>query len=733
MKKVLFYAVLLLAFTLNTYASDKIRIINSGENEHLLNMLENTYWVKKGNTSDKKVYVFCAIGCSRCQKFETTMKSYKDKGEDVEFRVLYTGDVSLDTEDQQLRERMLDYNSDVLAYINTYVGELPNSWMTPIAIIPAEEGILYTAVEVFNEDEFTYESFKTLKNRIIPTKNKKYQEVSNYIEGGIIISQGKLPVNKYVNSGGSKVVYTYPSENSAAYTVKGGKYTLDSNYVMPFEGVVLSERPEWIKVALESNNLYGYLKDPIFAEAVSQEYEMVRPAEKQYAAKIRTEIKRLPSMKTKTIHVLNPGFQFPQVALLQRNGRTQWIKVELNKDYYGYINVGADSGAGKDYYGNSTGIVKDSSRPRETERIAQIEQGSSRPRETERIAKKKKRKSLFGGISKVFKFKINGKEVDLAEKLGLKEKQGPDSGNPPVQSQRRVDSRYPPTQSQQRVDSWNSSSKGVTAPNNVAVKREIAKRVAGRGPIGPDVTGLRIGMTPDDVRAIFKARGFRAPNEVFKGSLAGKSSDGKFSATLKEKSLESMLGDQIYKTKDEMITVNFTPDPPGYERVMTITRIISQPRGGPTFDSFDRTVIEKYGTPTYSKTQKSSRTNSISSKRYFWVFDSNGSLQRPYLFQESDYDICGGNYTVIGRRGIYAESMDSIQRMHDKVSPQCGNINIQMYVSVRNMLVNNYSTYMQGYDEFFRSALAARARANTYAESEYNKTIKSGEMVTPDL
>lgn len=124
---------------------------------------------------------------------------------------------------------------------------------------------------------------------------------------------------------------------------------------------------------------------------------------------------------------------------------------------------------------------------------------------------------------------------------------------------------------------------------------------------GPDVTGLRIGMTPDQTRPIIKSRvlisdslqksytekmaalGFNVPAQGVSGAVP----NGKYLNAL------TVDGGSDVITRHQLAVV-FAPVP-GHEEIVSVRREVVFPADKkPNYDVFEKTLTEKYGTPTLS-------------------------------------------------------------------------------------------------------------------------------------
>jgi len=167
------------------------------------------------------------------------------------------------------------------------------------------------------------------------------------------------------------------------------------------------------------------------------------------------------------------------------------------------------------------------------------------------------------------------------------------------------------------------------SPRGVAVMVLVALAVAAfttprhaaaaGGMTGPDILGIRVGMTSEEALAILKARAPKETWQTFSAQLTFQDSrfqsvklpNGTFRGAVKNRSADS---------SGNMYIVYLTPTP-GKERVAAVTRYqgfnqYTQER--PLFDSLVAGLIEKYGKPTLNQSQKGGYA------RLIWAFDAGG-------------------------------------------------------------------------------------------------------------
>jgi len=136
---------------------------------------------------------------------------------------------------------------------------------------------------------------------------------------------------------------------------------------------------------------------------------------------------------------------------------------------------------------------------------------------------------------------------------------------------------------------------------------------------GPDLLGIRIGMTTEEALAILKARAPKESWQTYSAQLTFQ--DSRFqSVKLPNGTFRGALKNTSADSSGNMYIVYLTPTP-GKERVAAVTRYqgfnqYTQER--PLFDSLVAGLIEKYGKPTLNQSQKGGYA------RLVWAFDAAG-------------------------------------------------------------------------------------------------------------
>lgn len=308
-----------------------------------------------------------------------------------------------------------------------------------------------------------------------------------------------------------------------------------------------------------------------------------------------------------------------------------------------------------------------------------------------------------------FEIKVNGKSVDLFKKSGEDKEKSAKSNN-------------------------TSSKPGALKED--ASSQSGPERVFGKGPVGPDVIGLKIGMTPNDARNNIKTKGLkiRKNGEEFFG-LLGISSDGNTMWLPNVKYLKKISALKEVKEghQEEILRIYFSPSESGNERIMGVHRASKLGEGNrPTIDAFENTIFEKYGKPIHAKKKAGTYGNQ---RHYFWIYDSNGNAKTED-FAPSLYQLCvkEGVLHEDALNDIYSEKLlNSLQEFSNKFPTACGNISLQIILGMEGNIVTNHTTSLQGYDEWLGSSLSAKKFANEAAEKNYREKIKKGESIKPDI
>jgi hypothetical protein len=118
-----------------------------------------------------------------------------------------------------------------------------------------------------------------------------------------------------------------------------------------------------------------------------------------------------------------------------------------------------------------------------------------------------------------------------------------------------------------------------------------------------DISGVRLGMSADEVRTVLRSKHLRDHNEwseslSYRDAETGKTqpvANGRFINVIAASSAASAAGDGNYETNGESFEVMFTPVP-GHERVMAIVHTVGYSTADAVHESaLEEGLIEKYG------------------------------------------------------------------------------------------------------------------------------------------
>jgi hypothetical protein len=271
----------------------------------------------------------------------------------------------------------------------------------------------------------------------------------------------------------------------------------------------------------------------------------------------------------------------------------------------------------------------------------------------------------------------------------------------------------------------NSANPAAAAPTSDSGSTSIGSAAS-----GPDVIGLRIGMSPDEARAIFKSRvltsdamrkGYKELSSTLAWKVPGRGiqmpvSNGNY-----------IQGFTANGSHDDQSVHNFTvwfSAVPGQEKLLSLSRsddLLGSKK--PTLGAFEKTLFEKYGTPTY-------RYEPDRSGGYYfmWNYDSNGKLHNPGFTK--DLNSCN--------QPITAGWMWNDQEFEQQ-SVRCGAIFLIVnmgfdgtYVG-RETLIRNYKVRMEGFDMAMRENKISRAIINKEQAAASEAAIKKGQQQKPEF
>jgi hypothetical protein len=183
-------------------------------------------------------------------------------------------------------------------------------------------------------------------------------------------------------------------------------------------------------------------------------------------------------------------------------------------------------------------------------------------------------------------------------------------------------------------------------PEGNAAVTQSGKASVVSGGTGPDVLGLRIGMSPEETRAVFKSRGWASDGyrEVF-GELQFSLSGGYPQAIPNSKYLALIDGLPIDPSNELRLNVEFGPTP-AQEGIVLVNRYQGfPPSSKPTLDTFEKALVEKYGTPTDEGRNNKPLT-------YRWRYDRSGKLIKSTSSMQGL--VCPEAYTTLPLKGLFA-------------------------------------------------------------------------------
>ena len=279
--------------------------------------------------------------------------------------------------------------------------------------------------------------------------------------------------------------------------------------------------------------------------------------------------------------------------------------------------------------------------------------------------------------------------------------------------------------------SGDQKSNSIGTPATAAPTSNSGSKSVGSGGPGPDVIGLRIGMGPDESRTILKSR-FGASVE----SVNERLETLKFMLPSGSQAIQNTkyLGSIIGKTSDmsHYITVMFSPNPKEEGVVFLQRHLQLLPSNKPTLAAFEKTLMEKYGTPTENELVT-----------YTWRYDSSGKLLRPAPSKnfgscpQLDPNQLSINY-YLTTTIFNPPHTKKLQQFKESMSG-CGSIlirvdyNAEAYPPGRNELINSYNTTMIGFDAIIQSFDAAKGIIDKARAEASGAAIKQGQQQKPDL
>ena len=303
------------------------------------------------------------------------------------------------------------------------------------------------------------------------------------------------------------------------------------------------------------------------------------------------------------------------------------------------------------------------------------------------------------------------------------------SGKPSSQKPASANAGHSPDQRSNTIDS---------AAGNAATSKSGSKSV-GSGGSGPDVIGLRIGMTPDQAREQFKSHGFgsstKSPKRPFDSYTEGSNrlafvlpgqAPQPVPNTKYVAQISGVINDIKYPATEnagELLTIFFGPIP-GQEGIVLLNRTEYIPASKkPTVDVFAKSLVEKYGPPTELLPD--------SSGIYRWRYDSNGTLRKPT--PATSFVGCPRlrpgvvEFQPLGSPLMIQEYKQSAAR--------CGAIFLEVVLGFEGFnyagpgtLIKNHTTHMTGLDATIRALEAAKGIVDKAQTEASGAAIKKGQQ-----
>ena len=284
----------------------------------------------------------------------------------------------------------------------------------------------------------------------------------------------------------------------------------------------------------------------------------------------------------------------------------------------------------------------------------------------------------------------------------------------------------------------------IDSPAGDAATSKNGSKSVGSGGAGPDVIGLRIGMTPDQAREKFKSHGFgsstKSPNRPADSYAEGSnrlafSLPGQAPQPVPNTNYVAQISGVINNIKypatensGDVLTIFFGPIP-GQEGIVLLNRTEYIPASKKTtFDAFAKTLVEKYGTPTELLPD--------SPGIYRWRYDSNGTLRKP--IPATSFTGC----PKLTPRVVEFHPLESplmIQAYKQSV-PRCGAIFLEVALGFEGFnyagpgtIIKNYTTHMTGLDATIRALDAAKGIVDKAQAEAMGAANKKGQHQKPGL
>lgn len=273
---------------------------------------------------------------------------------------------------------------------------------------------------------------------------------------------------------------------------------------------------------------------------------------------------------------------------------------------------------------------------------------------------------------------------------------------------------------------------------NAASEDHSAAQAAGKDELGPDVLGLRIGMTPARVREIYKSRILLSPElrkKYYERSetLAFHLPNGKLQPVPNANFYSSFYCAHKENKIDGLyheFNVSFTAVP-GHEKLVSLHRLewIS-PSKQPTLSAFLKSLPEKYGAPTYSPPGYPGQL--------YWFYDKKGALRKPGTViknvQDAEACLSPGSMPLNAMVGSWTISVPENPQFRLMAS-KCGAIVMTMNLEIERgtMLVPSYETNLIGIESAIHAYDTSQEIIDKARAEAYGTKIKAGDQQKPDL
>lgn len=241
--------------------------------------------------------------------------------------------------------------------------------------------------------------------------------------------------------------------------------------------------------------------------------------------------------------------------------------------------------------------------------------------------------------------------------------------------------------------------------------------------VGPDVFGLRIGMTPDKAREIFKSRVLISDHlrKTYKETAMVLRSN-ELRGPVPNTQFISRFETDAYKddtTRRSFYTL-FTPDP-GHNGIAAVDRDETLTGSNrPTLGAFEKTLLDKYGTPTHKD-----------SGRYYWSYDSDGTLRKPGAIKDIRH--CAGIMAPGTRDRKNEWILFRLPRTErsKQLPAECGDIFLGVTVPLdrgRETLIDGYAIGMIGVAASIHAFEEAKTLIDKADEEGSAAAIKKGQQ-----